>query len=100
VVHFSGNVKIVQVGGRTAVVSHAENAHTDGDSYVYFPDANVLATGDIFAAGHAGATLWACRPCVEARGLAASSLDHRIKLGGMNEFHVAARAAESRVIAF
>jgi len=51
-------------------------------------------------AGHAGATLWACRPCVEARGLIASSLDHRIKLGGMNEFHVAARAAETRVIAF
>ena len=50
---YSGNVKIVQVGGRTAVVTHAENAHTDGDSYVYFPDANVLATGDIFAnTGH------------------------------------------------
>jgi glyoxylase-like metal-dependent hydrolase (beta-lactamase superfamily II) len=50
---YSGNVKIVQVGGRTALVTHAENAHTDGASYVYFPDANVLATGDIFAnTGH------------------------------------------------
>jgi glyoxylase-like metal-dependent hydrolase (beta-lactamase superfamily II) len=51
--NYSGNVKVVQVGGRTALITHAENAHTDGDSYVYFPDANVLATGDIFAnTGH------------------------------------------------
>ena len=34
-------------GGRTAVLTHVANAHTDGDTYVYFPDANVLATGDI-----------------------------------------------------
>src|SRR5713226_3960581 len=30
------------------------------------------------------ATLWPCKPCVEARGLVASSLDGRVKLGGMN----------------
>jgi tRNA 2-thiouridine synthesizing protein D len=51
-------------------------------------------------ASHAGVTLWACRPCVEARGLAAAALDRRIKLGGMNEFHAAARAPDTRVIAF
>jgi hypothetical protein len=33
-------------------------------------------------AGHANVTLWACRPRVEARGLAAGSLDRRVKLGG------------------
>jgi cyclase len=50
---YSDALKIMQVGGRTALVIHAENAHTDGDSYVYFPDANVLATGDIFVnTGH------------------------------------------------
>ncbi len=38
----------VQVGGRTADVGHVINAHTDGDSWIYFPDANVLATGDTF----------------------------------------------------
>jgi glyoxylase-like metal-dependent hydrolase (beta-lactamase superfamily II) len=37
----------VAVGGRTAQVGHIANAHTDGDSYVYFADANVLATGDL-----------------------------------------------------
>jgi glyoxylase-like metal-dependent hydrolase (beta-lactamase superfamily II) len=36
----------VSVGGRTAQVFHIANAHTDTDSYVYFPDANVLAVGD------------------------------------------------------
>jgi cyclase len=37
----------VTFGGRTAEVGYLPNAHTDGDSYVYFPDANVLATGDL-----------------------------------------------------
>jgi cyclase len=45
---YVGGSKKVDVGGRTAVVTHIYNAHTDGDSYVHFPDANVLATGDIF----------------------------------------------------
>ena len=38
----------VDVGGRTAQVGHVIDAHTDGDSWIYFPDANVLATGDTF----------------------------------------------------
>lgn len=37
----------VTIGGRTAQVGYLPNAHTDGDSYVYFADANVLATGDL-----------------------------------------------------
>jgi glyoxylase-like metal-dependent hydrolase (beta-lactamase superfamily II) len=37
----------VSIGGRTAQVGYLPNAHTDGDSFVYFPDANVLATGDL-----------------------------------------------------
>jgi len=41
----------LKVGGRTAIVGHLPNAHTDGDSYVYFPDANVIATGDIVSRG-------------------------------------------------
>ena len=40
----------VQVRGRKAEVRHLV-AHTDGDTYVYFPDANVLATGDIVTFG-------------------------------------------------
>jgi cyclase len=38
--------KTVQVGGRTAVLTHTPHAHTDGDSWVYFADANVISTGD------------------------------------------------------
>ena len=51
-------------------------------------------------ASHAKVTLWACKPCVDARGLVASSLDRRIKLGGMNDFHAAAKAFDARVVSF
>ncbi|WP_262297101.1 MBL fold metallo-hydrolase [Microvirga sesbaniae] len=42
----------LQSGGREAVLKNFANAHTDGDTYVYFPDANVLATGDIVTLGN------------------------------------------------
>jgi tRNA 2-thiouridine synthesizing protein D len=51
-------------------------------------------------AGYPGVVLWACKPCVDARGLASGSLDKRIKLGGMKEFHAAASEADTRVITF
>jgi glyoxylase-like metal-dependent hydrolase (beta-lactamase superfamily II) len=37
--------------GRMARLGHVANAHTDGDTYVWFSDANVLATGDIVTLG-------------------------------------------------
>ena len=43
---YIGGSKTIQVGGRTAVITHIQNAHTDGDSWVQFADANVIATGD------------------------------------------------------
>ena len=36
----------LKLKGRTASLHHAANAHTDGDTYVWFKDANVLSTGD------------------------------------------------------
>jgi tRNA 2-thiouridine synthesizing protein D len=45
-------------------------------------------------------TLWACRPCVEALGLAAGSLDRRVKPGGMNDFQAAAKGPEAKVVSF
>ena len=45
---YVGGTKTVQVGGRKAVLTHVNNAHTDGDTGVFFDDANVLATGDTF----------------------------------------------------
>jgi glyoxylase-like metal-dependent hydrolase (beta-lactamase superfamily II) len=49
---YVGGTITIEVGGRKAIVTHVYNAHTDGDSYVYFPDANVLATGDIMNNNH------------------------------------------------
>jgi glyoxylase-like metal-dependent hydrolase (beta-lactamase superfamily II) len=49
---YVGGTITLEVGGRKAIVTHANNAHTDGDSYVYFEDANVLATGDIMNNNH------------------------------------------------
>ena len=44
---YTGGAITVEVGGRKAMVTHVANAHTDGDSWIYFADANVLATGDV-----------------------------------------------------
>jgi len=44
---YVGGSKTIQVGGRTALLTHIQNAHTDGDTYVWFADANVLSTGDV-----------------------------------------------------
>ncbi len=49
-------------------------------------------------ASHPNVTLWACKPCVEVRGL--GTLDKRVKLGGMNEFHAAAKQPDTRVFGF
>jgi cyclase len=40
--------KTVEVGGRKALLSHVYNAHTDGDTWIFFDSANVLDTGDTF----------------------------------------------------
>ena len=45
--YFGGSMA-VETGGRKAQLTHIANAHTDGDSWIYFADANVLATGDTF----------------------------------------------------
>ena len=43
---YYGGSLTLEVGGRKAQLTHVANAHTDGDTWVYFADANVLATGD------------------------------------------------------
>jgi tRNA 2-thiouridine synthesizing protein D len=49
-------------------------------------------------AGHPNVMLWACKPCVEVRGI--TSLDKRVKVGGMNEFHAAAKEPDTQVVTF
>jgi glyoxylase-like metal-dependent hydrolase (beta-lactamase superfamily II) len=41
----------LKIAGRTAELKHVANAHTDGDTYVYWTEANVLSTGDTFSTG-------------------------------------------------
>jgi glyoxylase-like metal-dependent hydrolase (beta-lactamase superfamily II) len=42
---------ILKVKGRTAALHHVAHAHTDGDTYVWFKDADVLSTGDTVTMG-------------------------------------------------
>jgi cyclase len=44
---YIGGTITVEAGGRKAQLTHVNNAHTDGDTFIYFADANVLATGDL-----------------------------------------------------
>jgi cyclase len=41
----------IRLNGRVADLTHIPNAHTDGDTYVWFKTANVLSTGDTFTTG-------------------------------------------------
>ena len=41
----------IRLPGRTADLKHIANAHTDGDTYVWFKTANVLSSGDTFTNG-------------------------------------------------
>ena len=43
---YLGGTMALEVGGRKAQLTYIANAHTDGDTWVYFADANVLCTGD------------------------------------------------------
>jgi glyoxylase-like metal-dependent hydrolase (beta-lactamase superfamily II) len=43
--YYGGSITL-EVGGRKVKLTHVANAHTDGDTWVYFADANVLCTGD------------------------------------------------------
>jgi cyclase len=47
---FTASYKI-RLLGRVADLKHIANAHTDGDTYVWFKTANVLSTGDTFTNG-------------------------------------------------
>ena len=47
---YTGAFKL-RLQGRVADLKHIANAHTDGDTYVWFKTANVLSTGDTFTNG-------------------------------------------------
>ena len=45
------NDYMLRFGGVEVQLKHFGNAHTDGDTVVYFPNLKVVAVGDLFAAG-------------------------------------------------
>jgi cyclase len=45
------NFSKIRLSGRVADLKHIANAHTDGDTYIWFKTANVLVTGDTFTNG-------------------------------------------------
>jgi cyclase len=49
---YAGGSMTIEVGSRKAILTHVNNAHTDGDTWVYFPDANVICTGDVMNHNH------------------------------------------------
>jgi cyclase len=49
---YIGGTTTIEAGGRKAILTHYYNAHTDGDTGVFIPDANVIATGDIMNNNH------------------------------------------------
>jgi len=48
---YAGGTLKIRLPGRVADLHHIAHAHTDGDTYVRFRTANVLATGDTFTNG-------------------------------------------------
>lgn len=50
VVTFDQNINL-HINENDVVVVHVHNAHTDGDALIYFPQSNVLHTGDTFFNG-------------------------------------------------
>ena len=41
----------LNLAGRTAELTHPANVHTDGDTHIMIPDANMLVAGDLFFFG-------------------------------------------------
>jgi cyclase len=74
----------LEVKGRSAKLTHPLNAHTDGDTYVYFADANVLSTGDTFANGRYQNSDWlnggSLRGMVKAHDVFLAMIDDDTKI--------------------
>jgi glyoxylase-like metal-dependent hydrolase (beta-lactamase superfamily II) len=49
---YSGQGTEVKIPGQAAELVHFENAHTDGDTIVFWPAANVISTGDIVSSAN------------------------------------------------
>ncbi|WP_084679053.1 DsrE family protein [Methylocystis sp. ATCC 49242] len=90
----------LQEGGKVTLMLFADSVFTavDGAAVRLVPVGPPNKYEDVV--GHAEASVLVCKPCLEARGLDAAKLDKRVKLGGMSDFHSAAKQPDARVINF
>ncbi len=49
---------------------------------------------------HQNSEIWVCKPCVDVRCIPLEMLAREIKVGGMNDFHLAAKQHDARVVNF
>ena len=49
---------------------------------------------------HANAKVLVCKPCALVRHISEASLDKRITMAGMNDFHASASREDARVVCF
>ncbi|CAJ0882806.1 hypothetical protein AMST5_03371 [freshwater sediment metagenome] len=90
----------LQDGDKVTLMLFADSVFTavDGVAGKLVPVGPPNKYEDVVA--HANATVLVCKPCLEARGLNGGALDRRVRLGGMNDFHAAAKEADAKVINF
>jgi tRNA 2-thiouridine synthesizing protein D len=90
----------LQDGDKVTLMLFADSVFTavDGAAEKLVPVGPPNKYEDVVA--HANAAVLVCKPCLEARGLNGASLDKRTELGGMNDFHAAARDVDAKVINF
>jgi len=90
----------LQDGSKATLMLFADSVFTavDGAAVRLVPVGQPNKYEEVVA--HPNATIFVCKPCLEARGLDAASLDKRVKLGGMSDFHSAAKQPDAKVINF
>jgi tRNA 2-thiouridine synthesizing protein D len=90
----------LQDGDKVTLMLFADSVFTavDGAASKLVPVGPPNKYEDVVA--HTNATVFVCKPCLEARGLNGASIDKRTKLGCMADFHAAAKEADARVINF
>jgi tRNA 2-thiouridine synthesizing protein D len=90
----------LQDGDKVTLMLFADSVFTavDGAASKLVPVGPPNKYEDVVA--HANATVFVCKPCLEARGISGTSLDRRVRLGGMNDFHAASKEAEAKIINF
>jgi len=90
----------LQDGDRVVIMLFHDAVHmaTEGTSDKIIPFGPPKRFREVI--DHQNSEIWVCQPCVDVRKISAKSLDPKIKIGGMNDFHSAAKHGDARVVNF